>query len=62
MREAADATPSGMVTILGLERFRSKPSAQARQGEILQSPICSVRTCSSFPHQRGLLAGRRTGP
>jgi [acyl-carrier-protein] S-malonyltransferase len=37
MQEAADATPSGMVTILGLERVQvEKLCQQARQGEVLQ--------------------------
>ncbi len=37
MQEAADATPSGMVTILGLERAAVEALCeQARQGEILQ--------------------------
>ena len=37
MQEAADATPSGMVTILGLERVKVEALCeQARQGEILQ--------------------------
>jgi len=37
MQEAADATPSGMVTILGLERVQVESLCeQARQGEVLQ--------------------------
>ena len=37
MQDAADATPSGMVTILGLERVQvEKLCQQARQGEVLQ--------------------------
>ena len=37
MQEAADATPSGMVTILGLERVQVEALCeQARQGETLQ--------------------------
>jgi [acyl-carrier-protein] S-malonyltransferase len=37
MQEAADATPSGMVTILGLERVQVEELCQqARQGEILE--------------------------
>ena len=37
MQEAADATPSGMVTILGLERVQVEALCQqARQGEILE--------------------------
>jgi len=44
MQEAADATPSGMVTILGLERIQVEALCeQARQGEILQiaNLLCS---------------------
>jgi [acyl-carrier-protein] S-malonyltransferase len=37
MQEASDATPSGMVTILGLERLQvEKLCQQARQEEVLQ--------------------------
>jgi [acyl-carrier-protein] S-malonyltransferase len=37
MQDAADAAPSGMVTILGLERVQvEKLCQQARQGEVLQ--------------------------
>jgi [acyl-carrier-protein] S-malonyltransferase len=37
MQEASDATPSGMVTILGLERLQvEKLCQQARQDEVLQ--------------------------
>lgn len=37
MQEASDATPSGMVTILGLERVQVEAlCAKARQGEILE--------------------------
>jgi len=37
MQEAADATPSGMVSILGLERFQVQALCdKARQGEILE--------------------------
>jgi len=37
MQEAADATPSGMVTILGLERVQVEALCQqARQGEVLE--------------------------
>jgi [acyl-carrier-protein] S-malonyltransferase len=37
MQEAADATPSGMVTIIGLERVQVEALCQqARQGEILE--------------------------
>ena len=37
MQEAADATPSGMVTILGLQRAKVETLCeQAREGEILQ--------------------------
>ena len=48
MQEAADATPSGMVSILGLER--AQVEALVRQGapaaRCCKSPICSARATS----------------
>ena len=44
MQEAADATPSGMVTILGLEQVQVEALCdQARQGEVLRDRQFALR-------------------
>ena len=47
MQEAADATPSGMVSILGWSACRSRPSApRPATAKSWKSPTCSVRARS----------------
>ena len=64
MQEAADATPSGMVSIIGLERVQVEALCQqARNGEVLQ--IANLLWPGQHRHFRdecGLRAGGREGP
>ena len=50
MQEASDATPSGMVSILGLERDRGRGALRAgpQRAKSCRSPTCSARAISSI--------------
>ena len=64
MQEAADATPSGMVSILGLERVEVEALCEkARNGEILKiaNLLCPAQH-RDFRQSGGLRAGGRDGP
>ena len=64
MQEAADATPSGMVSILGLEQVEVEALCEkARNGEILKiaNLLCPANIVISGSHG-GLRAGGRNGP
>ena len=64
MQEAADATPSGMVSILGLERVEVESLCEkARDGEILKiANLLCPGNIVDFGQPGGLRAGGRDGP
>ena len=64
MQEASDATPSGMVTILGLERVQVEAlCAQGPQRrDRWKSPTCFARARSSFRGRTGRASGRPRWP
>ena len=63
MQEAADATPSGMVSIIGLERVQVEALCQqARNGEVLQIANLLARPTLLFPGPMRPVSGRPSRP
>ena len=64
MQDAADATPSGMVSILGLERAQVEDAVRAGRGRAksCRSPTCSARATSSFRAPTRPASGRPKWP
>ncbi len=64
MQEASDATPSGMVSILGLERVagRSRCARRSAATTSWKSPTCSARATSSFRARTRPASGRPRWP